>query len=616
MSVTHKLCLSGAMLLLSVGAMAGKRSFDNSTFNHGSGCGGTGTCFYDQSTAPKGWSTTDTNNIVELWQNGSYDGVDYNDSKRGGQIAEIMAYSSGLLYQLIDINQGETISWTFDHTSRKSANAATLCNTPSAERGGPEKAELVISSADGTKVQILDTAISNSKGVWKTYTGSTKVNLPTGTYRVGLKSTLPTAGSCGNLVDNFQIELKQAGGCTVYPSSSTSASIGRRYTKNPTFNHGSGCGGTGTCFYDQNTASKEWLTTDSNNIVELWQNGSYDGVSYSDSRYGGQIAELLAYSPGLLYQNMNLVNGETINWSFDHTSRKSANAATLCNTPSAERGGSEKAELVIVSADGAKVQVLETAVSDSKGVWRNYSGSTTVSLPTGNYRVGLRSILPTGGSCGNLVDNVNISARSIERHLENPTFNHGSGCGGTGTCFYDQDTASKGWSTTDSNNIVELWQNGSYDGVNYNDSRRGGQIAEIMAYSSGLLYQDVNLVNGETINWSFDHTARKSANAATLCNTPASERGGAEKAELVIISADGTQVQVLDTALSNSKGVWQTYTGSATVNLPTGNYRVGLRSVLPTSGSCGNLVDNVEITLQEKRICDGTNLNVLRRRVN
>jgi hypothetical protein len=144
---------------------------------------------------------------IEIWTS------DFNIHPRLGttsdhHFAEIMAYGPDFLYQNIDVTRGEVIYWTFDHAARKGGicNVFDQASTPVAETILPEEVELIIKGPlINSREQILARASDSVAGQWGTHQGTAKVKLATGTYRVGLRSVIPSAGSCGNFIDNVQI---------------------------------------------------------------------------------------------------------------------------------------------------------------------------------------------------------------------------------------------------------------------------------------------------------------------------------------------------------------------------------------------------------------------------
>lgn len=132
--------------------------------------------------------------------------------------------------------------------------------------------------------------------------------------------------------------------------------------------------------FNENTV-EGWMTTDLLGNVEFWR--GLNGIVAPD---GQQIAELNSTSKANLFQTVCLVNGESIDWSFEHRGRD----------------GTERIRLDF----GA--QSITTVNTNNAG-FQNYSGTTIYTGPTGNYNMTFVSLIPTSGTTGNLIDNVQIT---------------------------------------------------------------------------------------------------------------------------------------------------------------------------------------------------------------
>ena len=153
-----------------------------------------------------------------------------------------------------------------------------------------------------------------------------------------------------------------------------------------------------------------------------------------------------------------------------------------------------------------------------------------------------------------------------------------------------------GWKTTDTgtsrvdcgagvagaiSNPIEIWSNG-FNGIT---ARSGSQLAEINANINGFLYQDVCLVENETVTYSVWHRRR--------------ENSGTDTFRASLESPTGTLIS--ETAnLSSSNNLWNNFTGTLTNNGTTGLRRYGFRAISTASGSpsVGNLIDDVTISLR------------------
>ncbi len=135
-----------------------------------------------------------------------------------------------------------------------------------------------------------------------------------------------------------------------------------------------------------------------------------------------------------------------------------------------------------------------------------------------------------------------------------------------------------GWDSTTGE--IELWDS-NFDGV---PSYSGNVHAEMNAGSPGTLYQNICLVNGEPLSWTFAHRARS---------------GGPDPQVAIfeIANSSGTLIQSLTTQSSTiAANAWAVNTGSTTYTGPTGNQRVQFRTTNP--GSFGNFLDGIQLILR------------------
>lgn len=167
--------------------------------------------------------------------------------------------------------------------------------------------------------------------------------------------------------------------------------------------------------------------------------------------------------------------------------------------------------------------------------------------------------------------------RAQQRTIVNPSFesNDPNGPGAASYQIYPNGVVS-GWNSTSGE--VELWDSG-YNGVPAYD---GAVFAEMNASVAGALYQNICMVGGETVGWSFAHRAR-SGGAAT------------QTARFEIASTGGTVFQTLATQASAVNNVWNVNTGSTVYSGPSGLQRIQFTTTDP--GSIGNFLDDIRINL-------------------
>ncbi|NIJ39058.1 hypothetical protein FHR22_003792 [Sphingopyxis panaciterrae] len=124
--------------------------------------------------------------------------------------------------------------------------------------------------------------------------------------------------------------------------------------------------------------------------IELWDTGFQSVPAYA----GSVFAEMNANVPGALYQNICMVNGETIGWTFAHRARSGGPAT-------------QTARFQVATSGGTMIQNLATQSSTVNNVWNVNSGSTTYSGASGVQRV--QFITTDAGSIGNFLDDIRIT---------------------------------------------------------------------------------------------------------------------------------------------------------------------------------------------------------------
>ena len=131
-----------------------------------------------------------------------------------------------------------------------------------------------------------------------------------------------------------------------------------------------------------------WLST--TGVIELWDS-NFQGVN----SYEGVVhAELNAHSPGALYQEVCLVNGDVFNWTFAHRART---------------GGPliQNVTFEIANSAGTTLQVLGSQASLVPQGWNlNSASGVSYTGPSGIQRVQFRTTDP--GSYGNFLDGITI----------------------------------------------------------------------------------------------------------------------------------------------------------------------------------------------------------------
>jgi hypothetical protein len=124
--------------------------------------------------------------------------------------------------------------------------------------------------------------------------------------------------------------------------------------------------------------------------IELWDT-NFNGVP---AFAGSVFAEMNANVPGAFYQNICMVNGESIGWTFAHRARSGGPAT-------------QTARFQIANRSGALIQNLATQASTINNLWNVNSGTATYTGASGVQRV--QFITTDPGSFGNFLDDIRIS---------------------------------------------------------------------------------------------------------------------------------------------------------------------------------------------------------------
>lgn len=165
-----------------------------------------------------------------------------------------------------------------------------------------------------------------------------------------------------------------------------------------------------------------------------------------------------------------------------------------------------------------------------------------------------------------------------QRVIVNPSFesNDPQGPGAANYEIYANGSVS-GWDSASGE--IELWDS-NFNGV---PAYAGSVFAEMNANVPGAFYQNICMVNGESIGWTFAHRARTGGPAT-------------QTARFQIANGSGNLIQNLATQASTTANqVWNVNTGSATYTGASGVQRV--QFITTDAGSYGNFLDDIRITL-------------------
>ncbi len=166
---------------------------------------------------------------------------------------------------------------------------------------------------------------------------------------------------------------------------------------------------------------------------------------------------------------------------------------------------------------------------------------------------------------------------AAQRVIVNPSF-EANDPQGAGTANYEiySNGSVVGWDSASGE--IELWDS-NFQGV---PAYAGSVFAEMNANVPGALYQNICMVTGETIGWTFAHRARSGGPAT-------------QTARFQIANSSGTQIQALASQSSTINNVWNVNTGSTTYSGASGVQRV--QFITTDAGSIGNFLDDIRITL-------------------
>jgi hypothetical protein len=145
--------------------------------------------------------------------------------------------------------------------------------------------------------------------------------------------------------------------------------------------------------------------------------------------------------------------------------------------------------------------------------------------------------------------------------------------------FQDVDDV-PGWLTTDTQ--IEVWpDNYTLSGFTHY-VYAGSQSVELQAHNPGTLYQEICIAPGSTLTWSCAHKAR----------------GTSDETAEVRIGASLASATVQAT-MTDNRDTWGTYSGTYTVPMGQNTTVFAFGAVIPTTGSLGNILDEVVITVTD-----------------
>jgi LruC domain-containing protein len=155
----------------------------------------------------EGWSTTATDNKIELWKSG-FSNV---PAQSGTYFAELNANQSAALYQRICTSPGAEISWSVWHRGRSGVDNA------------------VVRIGENLATATTEATMTTGRNAWVQYSGTYTV--PADQQDTYFIFEALGGGSVGNFIDNIVITETVAGDCTsvnnkmYYPTELTNATL-------------------------------------------------------------------------------------------------------------------------------------------------------------------------------------------------------------------------------------------------------------------------------------------------------------------------------------------------------------------------------------------------------
>lgn len=158
-------------------------------------------------------------------------------------------------------------------------------------------------------------------------------------------------------------------------------------------------------------------------LIEIWANGGPTSPPVAPAE-GTQFAELNAQQNSRIYQNVCMMTGEQVSWSFLHRGRSSAtvhdvaefnidnNGNTVVTARTTSNGSTGYTAADCTGNEGGVTS--GTCSSPALvGTWRRYSGTFTWNGASGTHNVGFAAISTGGGliGAGNFIDDIRFTLR-------------------------------------------------------------------------------------------------------------------------------------------------------------------------------------------------------------
>jgi uncharacterized repeat protein (TIGR01451 family) len=152
-------------------------------------------------------------------------------------------------------------------------------------------------------------------------------------------------------------------------------------------------------------------------ILEVWRtprNNASGGTVIAPE--GLQVAELNATVASQIFQNVCMINGETVRWRFLHRGRSSATVHDVMDLKYGRLGDVRDLTRVGTTNSGLRLVPVDSngnvsnAPVDAGGGWVRYTGAFTFQQSTGGSNIGFEAFSSAGGlTSGNLIDDIQIN---------------------------------------------------------------------------------------------------------------------------------------------------------------------------------------------------------------
>lgn len=240
-----------------------------------------------------------------------------------------------------------------------------------------------------------------------------------------------------------------------------------------------------------------------------------------------------------------------------------------------------------------------------------FRGKTDRPRHPGRAARGLLSVAALAMACW-----AQSAAAQVQRSFVNPGFETPvltSSPAGAGCYLLLDESLVPGWTTTHpsqagggsctapapgSGRLIELWSS-NFQGV---PARQGNNFSELNASASSRLFQNVCLINGESIEWRFSHRGRGSATVGDVMDFNVGASVPVVRVSTTSSGVFGAPILSQGTAQAPAAAGngWVDYTGTFSYNGATGTNSLGFESISTGSGSntVGNFLDNIQIDLR------------------